>query len=67
MTVPDTLVSLLQNGGTCLMVVLVLIILVFAPLVYLVVLSDGPAHTRLVDVMDAFGRLIQSSKRPRKK
>lgn len=67
MTLPEAFHSLLQNGGTCLTVLLLVLVAVFAPLVYMAVLDEGSAHSRLVNIMDAFGRLIQAWKQPRKK
>jgi uncharacterized paraquat-inducible protein A len=65
MTVPDEAFTMLQNGGFYAMVALVFIVVIFAPLIYIVVLTKGAAHDRLVKIIDAFGRLIRSTKKVR--
>lgn len=63
MTVTDGAFTVLQNGGFYAMVAIVFIVLIFAPLIYIVVLSKGAEHDRLVKIIDAFGRLIRSTKK----
>lgn len=66
MTVPDGLFPMLQNGGLGAMFVFMFVVLVFAPLIYAAVLGKGPSHRRLVNVIDAFTRLVAASKTRRK-
>lgn len=50
---PEALLSLLAAGGSATALVLVALIIVFAPLVYISVLSKGPAADRLVKIIQA--------------
>lgn len=58
MTVPNEAFSMLQNGGMYVMAMFMFLVLVFAPLVYIAVLSKGNSHTRLVKVINAFTELV---------
>jgi hypothetical protein len=66
MTVPDGFFPMLQNGGLGAMFMFVFVVLIFAPLIYAAVLGKGPSHRRLVNVIDAFARLVAASKTRRK-
>lgn len=65
MPVPDGVFSMLQNGGLYAMFMFMFVVLVFAPLIYVAVLSRGPSHNRLVEVIDAFSRFVTALKKPK--
>lgn len=50
---PEVLLSLLAAGGSSTVLVLIVLIMIFAPLIYIVVLSKGPAADRLVKIIEA--------------
>ena len=64
MTVPDEAFSMLQNGGLYLVTAFTILVLVFAPLVYIVVLSNGPSQNRLVKIINALTDLVAALRKP---
>ena len=65
MTVPHEVFSMLQNGGMYVMVMFMLLVLVFAPLIYIAVLGKGSSHNRLVKILRAFTELVSAWRAPK--
>jgi hypothetical protein len=65
MTVPDGFFPMLQNGGLYVMAAFICLVLVFAPLIYIAVLSSGSAHNRLVEIIKAFTGLVAAYRKPK--
>lgn len=50
---PEAFMSMLLAGGSSAALVLIVLIFLFTPLVYIAVLSKGPAADRLVKIIEA--------------
>lgn len=62
MTVPEVFSSALQNGGLLLIATFLIPVILFTPLVYLAVLTNGASHKRLVKIIRAVSGLITALK-----
>lgn len=62
MPVPEVFFSALQNGGFMLVVTLLIPVVLFTPLIYVAVLTDGASHKRLVKIIRAVSGMITALK-----